>query len=191
MGSVENVEERIKESARKFYEEKGQTHGIEHLERSIEIAEFLAEEEDADKEIVRLGAILHQLHDAEEARSLLEDSGLDEEILERVVDCVKFSDIEKVTEAESIESKVVYDADKLQVVGPFGLVREIACESGERGIIFREALENSRSIEEKCFETLQTDTGQRIGRRHHEIMKEFWEKFDEMDNVDLSDKHES
>lgn len=180
----------VEESVKDFYSAQGQTHGIEHLERTVELAVFLGKKEEADIEVVRLGALLHQLHDQKKAEDILEKTDLEESVIQRIVKCVKYSDLENVENADSVESKVVYDADKLQVIGPFGLIREIACETGERGNNFKEALENSRKIEEKCLETLQTDTGKKIGQKHHEIIDEFWKLFDKMDNVNLGDSNE-
>jgi uncharacterized protein len=180
---IENIIDEVKAFANDFYNNQGQTHGREHLERTLALSKYLADKEDADEVIIRLGAILHQLHDVNEAKKVIEGKDLDEDTVEKVLECVKYSDIEKINESASLEAKVVYDADKLQVVGPFGLIREIACETGERGNSFREGLENSMSIEEKCFESLQTDTGQQLGEKHHRIMEEFWEKFDEMDEA--------
>ncbi|MFB6145393.1 MAG: HD domain-containing protein, partial [Candidatus Nanohaloarchaea archaeon] len=172
--------EDIEEFARSHYEKQDQTHGIEHLERTVKLAEKIAEKEVADKEIVILGAQLHQLHDAEKVESFLQTLELEESNVEQVTECVRYSDIDNVDSTASIEAKVVYDADKLQVVGPFGVIREIACDTGERGKSFREALEHTRRIEKECFETLQTETGKEIGRDHHELLEDFWNKLEEM-----------
>lgn len=178
----------IKEYAREHYEAQDQTHGIEHLERTLKLAEHIAEKEDADKEIVRLGAMLHQIHDAEEVREFLEKIEVEKEKVEKIVHCVSCSNIENIGEAETIEAKVVYDADKLQVVGAFGVIREIACDTGERGKTFREAVQHTREIEEKCFETIQTETGKDIAEKHHNLLEEFWQKFGEMDKAEVGEQ---
>ncbi len=177
--------EEIEEFARNHYIQLDETHGIEHMERTIELAEYLAEKEGADREVVRLGASLHQIHDAGEVREFLESTGIDEDLVEELAHCVRCSELENIDEAETVEAKVVFDADKLQVVGPFGIMREIACDVGAREKGFRESLEHTREIEEKCFEKLQTETGRRIGRKHHEELDSFWKLFDEMDDVNI------
>ena len=176
-------ESELEKEMRDYYREQGQTHGIEHLDRTLKIGDYIAEKEGGDQEIVRWGCMLHQLHDPEKAEKLLKEHGFGAEKIERILHCVRCSDIDKVDKAETIEAKTVYDADKLQVVGPFGLIREIACDTGERGKRFREALQDSRRIEEKCYSTLQTETGRKIGEIHHEMMEELWEKFDAMDEA--------
>ena len=178
-------EQRIEEYAKAHYEDQDQTHGIEHLERTLKLAEHIAEIEDADKEIVRLGAILHQIHDSGQVKDFLEDLEIKSDTVEQIVHCVYCSDIENIDEAESLEAKVVYDADKLQVVGAFGVIREIACDIGERGKLFREAVQHSREIEQDCFETIQTETGRKIAEIHHDLLDEFWRKFDKMDKADF------
>lgn len=176
----------IREHSESHYRELDQTHGIEHLERTLELAKYLAEKEGADPDITELGAMLHQIHDSEEVRVFLEKLELEDKLIDAVVHCVYCSDMDNIDEVETLEAKVVYDADKLQVVGPFGVIREMACDTGARGKSFREALEHTREIEEKCFETLQTDTGRKIGREHHEQLETFWEKLDEMDRAEFN-----
>jgi uncharacterized protein len=180
--------QKIEGYAREHYKAQDQTHGIEHLERTLKLAEHIAEKEDADKEIVRFGAMLHQIHDAEEVKEFLEKIEVKQEKAEKIVHCVYCSDIENIEEAETIEAKVVYDADKLQVVGAFGIIREIACDTGERGKTFREAVQHTREIEPKCFETIQTETGKKIAESHHDLLEEFWQKFDEMDKAEVTDE---
>lgn len=145
--------QKIERFARDYYKSQDQTHGVEHLERTLKLAEHIAEKEDADKEIVRLGAMLHQIHDADKVNQFLEKIEVKEETAEKIVHCIYCSDIENIEEAETVEAKVVYDADKLQVVGAFGVIREIACDTGEREKTFREAVQHTREIEQKCFET--------------------------------------
>lgn len=177
--------QKIESYAKDHYESLDQTHGIEHLKRTLKLAEYIAGKEGADKEIVRFGAMLHQIHDAEEVQEFLEKIKVDQKETEKIVRCVYCSDIENIEDAESVEAKVVYDADKLQVVGPFGLVREIACDTGERGKSFREAVQHTREIEQRCFETIQTETGKKLAQTHRRMLEEFWQKFDEMDNADF------
>lgn len=185
MALSNDIKDKIEEFARSNYKEQGQTHGIEHLERTVKLTEHIAIEENADKEIAVSGAQLHQLQDAEKVENFLEKLDIDAETVSKITECVHYSDIDNIDSSASLEAKVVYDADKLQVVGPFGLIREIACDTGERGKSFREALKHFRKIEEDCFETLQTDTGKEIGMDHHSVLDDFWNKFDSMDNVNL------
>ena len=163
------------------YPDEDETHGIEHLDRTLALAAHLTAAEGADPEVVELGAALHQLHDGDAAAAVLREFGADEELIGAVVHCVEASDLG--VEAETTEAAVVFDADKLQVVGPFGIVREIACDVGARGKSFRAAVEHTREIERRCYEALCTETGRAIGRRHHELLDEFWAAFEELDSV--------
>lgn len=177
---------KIRDFAEEHYRILDDTHGLEHLERTLELAEYLAEKEGADKEIVKIGAMLHQIHDSGKVSKFLVDLGVEKELIGKIVHCVYCSDLENVEDAETIEAKVVYDADKLQVVGPFGIIREIACDVSARDKGFREAIEHTREIEEKCFETLQTETGKEIGRKHRRKLETFWDLFEEMDNANFN-----
>ena len=175
----------INQFARNYHSILDQTHGREHLERTMKLASYLAEKEGADTTIVKLGAMLHQFHDAEEVKNYLETIELDPEVIEQVVHCVYCSHEGTIHEAKTIEAKVVYDADKLQVIGPFGIMREIVCDVGARKRTFREALKHTKEIEQKLYETLQTETAKRLARKPHGYLAKFWEMFEEWDKVDF------
>lgn len=167
-----------------YYKTLDATHGIEHLERTLKLAAYLAEKEEADKLIVKYGAMLHQFHDADTVEKFLNRIKVDKGLAGKVAHCVRCSDMRNARKAKTIEAKVVYDADKLQVVGPFGIMREISCDMApQRGMGFREALEHTRAIERKCFETLQTRTAKRMAEQPHNYVVRFWEILDMWDKA--------
>jgi hypothetical protein len=97
--------------------------------------------------------------------------------------------MKNIHKAKTIEAKVVYDADKLQVVGPFGIIREICCDMVRpRSMKFREALNHTRMIEQKCFKTLQTKTARKLAKYPHAYVVKFWKILDKWDKVKLGVK---
>ena len=163
-----------------------QTHGIEHLKRTVKFACYLAKKENADQLVVRLGAVLHQLHDPEKVERFLKQIEVEENLIKQIIHCVYCSDRNNIHEAKTIEAKVVYDADKLQVIGPFGIMREISyCKAPPRNWSFRESLEYSRAAEEKYFKTLQTKTARKMAKQSHEYLSRFWRILDKWDKADF------
>lgn len=162
-------------------------HGIEHAERAVKLAEYLAEKENANIQIAKLGALLHQFHDSRIVESFLQTLKIDEEVIKQLVHCVECSSIENVRRAKTIEAKVVYDADKLQVIGPFGIIREIICNMAHpRNMKFDEALKHTKMIEKTCFKTLQTKTAKKLAKQPHQLVLRFWKVFDEWYKVEFN-----
>jgi HD superfamily phosphodiesterase len=52
----------IEKFAYKYYKNLDEMHGIEHLQRTVKLAIYLARREKADIQVVKLGAMLHQFH---------------------------------------------------------------------------------------------------------------------------------
>jgi len=129
------------EQAQSWYAEDDPVHGYDHIQRVYRMAERLAIAEDADLEIVRTAALLHdaegpltgdsrkehQLASAEFARQILEAEGWQEDRISEVQHCIRahrFRDDRE--QPETIEAKVLFDADKLDAIGAIGAIRVIA-----------------------------------------------------------------
>jgi len=175
----------IEKFALDFYKKLDETHGIEHTTRTAKLAEYLAKKEKANLQIVRLGALLHQFHNEKIVERFLRKIKVDEKIMKQLVHCVECSWSTNIYKAKTIEAKVVYDADKLQVIGPFGIIQEIAYDSGPRKIGFREAIKHTQITSERLYKTLQTKTAKNLAKRPHQFILKFWRIFDKWDKVKL------
>ena len=119
-------------------------HDWDHTLRVVHNARHLAQAEGADALVVECGALLHDVGRAEEltaagksqhchaalgaemAPAILAAAGFAESALvARVVECVRAHRYRRRQSAppESLEAKVVYDADKLDSIGMVGLGR--------------------------------------------------------------------
>jgi len=184
MGITKTHVSQIKKFANNFYKNLDQTHGIEHLNRTVKLAVYLGRKEKANIQIVELSAILHQFHNDKIVKKFLEKIKMDKDIIEQIVHCVYCSDRKNIHNAKTIEAKVVFDADKLQVIGPFGIVREISCSmEAPIDMKFREALRHTRIVEQKCFEKLQTETAKELAKKPHDYIVNFWKILDKWDKV--------
>jgi uncharacterized protein len=117
-------------------------HGFDHVLRVYHLAERLAQSEGADLEIVRAAALLHdsslpvpepqerknhQHASALFARQVLEAEGWAEARLEAVLHCIRAHRFREEREApQTLEAKVIFDADKLDAIGAIGAVRAVA-----------------------------------------------------------------
>lgn len=172
---------KINDFAIKYYKALDQTHGVEHLNRTVKLAAYLAKKEKADIQIVKLGAMFHQFHDAGEVKKFLRTIDVDKKLAGAIAHCVDCSSRKSIHKAKTIEAKVVFDADKLQVIGPFGIAREISWCTVVPKMSFRRALIHTRTVEQKCFAALQTRTARKLAEEHHAYLIEFWKLLDEMD----------
>jgi uncharacterized protein len=132
------------ETARDWYPNSDPVHGFDHILRVYRMAERLATEEGADLEIVRAAVLLHDAqgsqteggekgredhHQAssEFAREILEDEGWSQDKIAAVQHCIRAHRFRDNTEQPgSLEAKILFDADKLDVIGAVGVARTIA-----------------------------------------------------------------
>ena len=112
-------------------------HDWFHIERVYKNALLIAEEEDCDITIVKLGALLHDIadskfHDGDEkigpktARIFLESQNVSEDIISHVVAIIenisfKGGNFEKKFNSKELE--IVQDADRLDAIGAIGIAR--------------------------------------------------------------------
>ena len=131
------------EQARGWYAGADAVHDFEHVLRVYRMAERLARAEGADLEIVRAAALLHDAEgaapglgsvrathhhaSADFAARVLADEGWPEERIAAVQHCIRAHRFRDRSEPPAtIEAKILFDADKLDVLGAIGVARAIA-----------------------------------------------------------------
>lgn len=130
------------DEARAWYPADDPVHGFDHVLRVLATAERLAAEMGADLEIVRAAALLHDAsgaapgpdsgrsrHEqasAEFARRVLEGEGWPPARIEAVQHCIRAHRYRGQEAPDSLEARILFDADKLDVVGAFGVARTVA-----------------------------------------------------------------
>lgn len=191
-------------------------HDFAHILRVLHNAERIAESEKVDHLFaLRVGALLHDIARPEEQRSngtvchaqigavkaaeVLRQCGCtDEDLIQRVSDIVRAHRYRGNIPPETIEERIVYDADKLDSLGAFGVARSFhfAGRIGARLHNSREAALNSEaySREDTAYreylvklrylpERMLTETGKKLAKRRSEYMHNF---FDELEKEALS-----
>lgn len=131
------------EQARGWYPDNDQVHGFDHVMRVYRTATYLAHTLGADLEIVQAAALLHdaegaapnaagggreshELSSAEFARQILEQEGWPEGRIKAVEHCIRAHRYRGSESPETLEARIVFEADKLDVLGAFGIARTIA-----------------------------------------------------------------
>ena len=130
------------EEARQWYPSYDAVHGFDHIERVYGLCRQIGEKEGADMNILLTAALLHDskgshpgegqrnnhhIASAEFAAEVLGEKGWDEDHIQAVQHCIRAHRFRRGMEApESIEAKVLFDADKLDVIGAVGVVRALA-----------------------------------------------------------------
>lgn len=151
--------------AKDWYSEKDPIHGYDHVWRVYHMAEKLAKSEGADLDIVLAAVLLHDaqgssqiteleraehhLLSAQFAKEVLEDEGWGNEQIESVQHCIRAHRFRSTELPMTIEAKVVFDADKLDVLGAFGAARAIAYAVLEGQPIYSEPTKKFLEIGEK------------------------------------------
>src|SRR5512135_667181 len=130
------------EQARAWYTQSDAVHAFDHIQRVYHMAERLARLEGADLEIVRAAALLHDTGEttpgAEErashhfaaadfAAQVLQEEGWPAERIAAVQHCIRAHRFRDGREPpQTPEAKVIFDADKLDVLGAIGVARAVA-----------------------------------------------------------------
>lgn len=110
----------------------GKSKGNKHLFRVVKLAKYLAKKENADVNIVEAAAWLHDtalpsgndydyIKNKKIALKLLKDIRIDKSDKDLVAECI--ASHEGTAERNTLEAKIVHDADVLEKTGILGLIR--------------------------------------------------------------------
>lgn len=193
--------------ARQWYRLNDPVHGFHHITRVYQIAERIAKAEGADIEIVRAAALLHDVEgnsvnegrlehqhaSAQFASLILLEEGWSEERVSAVIHCIRAHRFRDQSEPpQTIEAKVLFDADKLDAIGAIGAVRAIAYavldqqdlfakpskrfletaqkEPGEAHSPYHEYLYKLKKLKDQMF----TKTGRELAFERHTFLEGFF-----------------
>lgn len=200
------------EEAKEWYSSDDPVHDFDHVLRVYRLAERLASAEGANLEIIRAAALLHDsrgsapgaagnsraehhLESAEFAGQVLYEKGWTAETILAVQHCIRTHRFRNQDEKpETLEAKVLFDADKLDVLGAIGTARTIAYAAldgqplyAEPSISFiqtgeKEPEERHSSYHEFLFklckvkDRLFTDSGRALAESRHQVMVDFYQE---------------
>jgi uncharacterized protein len=199
------------EQARAFYEGADSIHDFSHVLRVLTLAERLAKEEGADLQIVRTAALLHDISRTEDSEEVLEAAretdhavlagrearrilaGEDPAFVEAVVHAIEAHRFRNDIEPQTVEAKVLFDADKLDAIGAVGVARAFAfgallgqplwgsvSESYQPGVsaephtAHHEFHVKLKQIKDRLY----TESGRRLAEGRHQFMVAFYQQME-------------
>lgn len=188
-------------------------HDFDHVLRVARMGAAIAEAEGADVQLVWLAALLHDVpadaggteagradHHraaAEFARKFLTARGIEPARVDHIVHCIeahRFRDQSVVP--QTLEARVLYDADKLDSMGAIGVLRAAAYAARHGHRLWTQpvaAIDAAAGLPDgedytpsheyvfklrRLIDTLQTETGRRLGRERHLRMVDFFAALD-------------
>lgn len=154
-------------------------HSLRVYKNALEIA---GNEPGCDMTVVSLAALLHDVDDHklfdhennENAREFLSNNGVPNEKIEEicsVINSVSFSK-NRGKKPETLEGKIVQDADRLDAMGAIGIARTFAF-GGEHG---RSIEESVMHFHEKLLllkDEMNTESARKIAESRHAFLEEF------------------
>lgn len=184
------------------------SHDMSHVERVESLCLKIANTEGGNPHVIRLAALLHDVgvvrehreggdhavYSAEIAGKFLLDAGVEAETIEHVVSCIRTHRFSRGLAPESIEGRILQDADRLDALGAVGIFRSLVSMGALRGLkhtigTVKETSMNAYMedpfdgfedyMERKPFkimERLNTDTSKEIAKERLIIMETFLEQ---------------
>jgi uncharacterized protein len=199
------------EQARTWYTDSDPVHDFDHILRVYRMAKRLAVAEGADLEIVRAAALLHdaegsnptdlakraihQHTSADFAAEVLSAEGWDEQRIAAVQHCIRAHRFRDTSEPpQTLEAKIIFDADKLDAIGAVGIARVIAYsarvprpfyappseqflqtgtkEPDELHTAYHEHLFKLRKLKDRLY----TKTGKAIAEERHQYLEDYFKR---------------
>ena len=196
--------------ARRWYDGVDPVHGLDHALRVLGLAERIGRAEGADLTILRAAALLHdaagaapgpdgqrqshEVRSAQLAERVLQEKGWPVEAVEAVAHCIRAHRFRGREAPRTLEAKVLFDADKLDVIGAFGVARTLGyampaghpisarpsarfiadgqLEPGEPHSAYHEYLFKLRRVQER----LHTAEARRLAGGRFKLLRAFFEQ---------------
>ncbi len=161
-------------------------HTYDHCQRVLSLCLQIGEESGADIRVLGAAALLHDIGRSAESKSgishsilsgqmsrdLLVELGYSKLEVEEVVDAIRTHRFSEGLEPQTLEGKILSDADKLDAIGSVGIYRAVAqAEDSGKGI--EGFLEHADEKLLRLKDLLYTDTARRIALKRHRILEEF------------------
>ena len=205
--------EEIKKTAEGYFVDASSCHDWTHVERVYNLAVKIAKKEGANIGIIKIAAYLHDIGRKEEmdkkgkvchaeigfelAEEILSKYNLGEEVVKNIRHCILTHRYRNNHKPETIEAKVLFDADKLDSIGAVGVARDFLFAGFYGGLLYvgneKEVAENAADYAytkkdtalleyyyklRKVKASILTKTGKEIAKERHEYMAGFFKRFD-------------
>lgn len=222
---MEEKFQKIKEIVeQELNQEKDSAHDIDHIMRVYNLAMTIAKtENNVDLDILQAAVLLHDIGAAKEAsdpsgqtdhaiigaemaKPILEKFGFSDDKIKHIQECILSHRYRTNNKPETIEAKIVHDADKLETVGAIGIARAFSWTGKHKAKIYKKVASieeyakenltegkiNGRIIDKSkhsvhinyetkdkfLLDNLYTESSKRIGKERMTYFKEFLDRLD-------------
>ncbi|ELY48794.1 HD domain-containing protein [Natronorubrum bangense] len=203
--------EAVRTQARPYFDDAPPAHDWHHVRRVETLAETLLERHpqsaSIDDRVVRLAVVLHDIGreredrgeiddhaiwGSKEAGRILEGVGADAETIEHVKHCVRSHRYSNEIDPETLEAKLLSDADNLDALGAVGIARVFA-HGGALGTSLYDpdvpVADDDTSAGQTQYNHLHkkildlpdrmyTDVGRAVAERRGRFVREYTEQFE-------------
>ncbi len=171
-------------------------HDFSHTLRVMELAQYIAEIEGGNQEIIYLAALLHDIGrsfkesdrshaivGAELAEEILHEFDYPEDIITEVTRAIAAHSKKAGVYCESLEAKILYDADKVDAFGAIGLARLFA-DGTSRNIPFykysaeieKDMCSNIMEYDQQIIDGLYTPTARKMCEERLQFQRLFFQQ---------------
>lgn len=205
---MENIIDKTIEYVKDFFEKDFSGHDFYHTLRVYNLAKYITKFEECDIELVYLGALLHDVDDYKlvgkekepfsNAKTFLKSLGYSNKKIEQIchiISQVSFKGKDTVV-PDTIEGKIVQDADRLDAIGAIGIGRTFAYGGSHKipmhipNMEYKENMSAEEYYENvgttinhfyekllKLKDLMNTETAKNMAKHRHEYMQEFLKEF--------------
>jgi len=205
MNDYKKTLEKVKKLVWKNLKNESSGHDYWHSYRVVKTSLFIGRQEKANLKVLELAGWLHdiaivdnkkdhEIKGAQFAKEFFSKLEIDEKIIKKVVDCIRSHRFSKGIKAETIEEKILQDADKLDALGAMGLARLFSGAGKYKQIIHNPRIKpdldyyfkhgrSSSTINhfyDKLFKLkglLHTTTAKQVAKEREQYMKEYLKRF--------------
>ena len=175
------------EYIRGLFEGNSGGHDYGHSMRVFRLAMQIAGEEECDRTVVALAALLHDADDHKlfntkdnaNARTFMEGHGVPAGTIARVcevIDSVSFSR-NGLNKPGTVEGMIVQDADRLDAIGAVGIARTFAYD-GEHGRSLGSSIDHFHEKLLLLKDGMNTATARKMAESRHAFMVEFLNRYE-------------
>jgi uncharacterized protein len=198
----------VRAYARDHFSGAKSSHDWEHTGRVYKLCMHIGEKEGADLEVLAIAAYLHDIgrshqdksrgsichaeKGARMAQEILSQFTMPEEKRENIIHCILTHRFRNSHEPQTLEARVLFDADKLDAIGAVGIARAYLF-AGEVGAVLHNKDVDPLATEpyskddtgyreymvklSKIKDCMLTGEGQRMAQERHRFMEEFFDRF--------------
>lgn len=188
----------------KLYKE-GSGHDWFHIKRVYNLATYLCEKEGGDEFIIKMTALLHDIDDwkfsnnSKTTENFLNSLNIDEKLIHQIMDIISTMSYKGgITDStqNSLEGKIVQDADRLDAIGAIGIARAFTYGGSKNRLMYNPNIKpmNFQNLDEvknnnnhtinhfyekllKLKDLINTDTAKQIAEERHRFMEIYLDEF--------------